>query len=107
MSMANLEVKDVPEALHERLRSYARKNRCAVSAAVLAAVERELALWEWREHMARPPETNIGVDAATLIAEERLSRDKEIESRARLALYGAGEDAGDEETLESEEDDDR
>ena len=105
--MANLEVEDVPDALHERLRSYARKNRCTISAAVLAAVERELALWEWRESMARRPETDIRLDAATLIAEERLGREGEIESRVRLALYGAGEDAGDEEALQREEDDDR
>lgn len=63
--------------------------------------------WEWREHMAGRPQTDLGVDAAALIAEERSSRDREIESRVRLALYGAGEDAGDEEALEGEEDDDR
>jgi plasmid stability protein len=79
--MANLQVKNVPDTLHERLRSYARENRCSISAAVLAAVERELAMWEWREHLARRPETDIGVDAATLIAEERLRRDREIGSR--------------------------
>ena len=78
--MANLQVKNVPDTLHERLRSYARENRCTISAAVLAAVERELAMWEWRDHMARRPETDIGTDAATLIAEERLRRDREIGS---------------------------
>lgn len=79
--MANLQVKNVPDTLHERLRFYARENRCTISAAVLAAVERELAIWEWREHMARRPATDIGVDAATLIAEERLRHDKELMSR--------------------------
>lgn len=79
--MANLQVKNVPDALHERLRSYARENRCTISAAVLVAVERELATWEWREHMAQRPVTDIGVDAATLIAEDRLRRDREIGSR--------------------------
>ncbi|MDE0376482.1 MAG: toxin-antitoxin system HicB family antitoxin [bacterium] len=78
--MANLQVKNIPDTLHERLRSYARENRCSISAAVLAAVERELAMWEWRGHMARRPETDLGVDTATLIAEERLSRDREIGS---------------------------
>ena len=79
--MENLQVKNIPETLHERLRSYARENRCTISAAVLAAVERELAMWEWREHMAQRPATDIGVDAATLIAEERLRRDRELISR--------------------------
>lgn len=78
--MANLQVKNVPDALHERLRSYARDNRCTISAAVLTAVERELAMWEWRERMARRPETDLGVDAAALIAEERSSRAIEIGS---------------------------
>ena len=63
--------------------------------------------WEWRDYMAGRPQTDLGVDAATLIAEERSSREREIESRVRLALYGAGEDAGDEEALQREEDDDR
>ena len=78
--MANLQVKNVPDTLHERLRRYARANRCTIGAAVLTAVERELAMWEWREHMGRRPETDLGVDAATLIAEERSRRAKEIGS---------------------------
>ena len=78
--MANLQVKNIPDALHERLRRYARENRCTISAAVLAAVERELEMWEWREHMARRPETDLGVDAAALIADERVRRAKQIGS---------------------------
>ena len=87
--MASLQVKNVPDTLHERLRSYARENRCTISAAVLTAVERELAMWEWREHMARRPETNLDVDAAELIAEERARRLKQIES-----WYPNAHDAG-------------
>ena len=79
--MANLQVKNIPDSLHERLRSYARENRCTISAAVLAALERELAMWESREHMAQRPATDSGVDAATLIAEERWRRDRELMSR--------------------------
>ena len=60
-----------PTPFTKRLRCYARENRCTISAAVLTAVERELAMWEWREHIAQRPETDLGVDAATLIAEER------------------------------------
>ena len=92
--MANLQVKNVPDTLHERLRSYARENRCTISAAVLAAVERELAMWEWRAHLARRPETDIGVDAATLIAEERLRRDREIGSRHSNDHLPGGERPG-------------
>ena len=56
-------------------------------------------------HTAKRPAMDIGVDVVTLLAEERLSRDRELESRLRLTLYGAGEDAGVEEALEGEEHD--
>lgn len=73
--MANLQVKNVPEAVHERLRRQARENNCTMSAFVLAAIERELARSEWREHLRRQPTTDLGVEAATLIREERAMRD--------------------------------
>jgi plasmid stability protein len=54
--MANLQVKNVPDTLHQRLRRYARVNRCTISEVVLTAVERELARREWQERLAeRPP----------------------------------------------------
>ena len=73
--MANLQVKNVPEALHERLRRQARESHRSMSAFVLAAVERELLRCEWREHLRRRPTTDLGVEAATLIREERAMRD--------------------------------
>ena len=76
--MANLQVRNVPDDLHERLRHHARENNCTMSAVVLVAIERELARWEWRERMAQLPKTDLGVDAATLLAEERSLRDLEI-----------------------------
>ena len=75
--MANLQVKNVPDALHERLRRHARDNNCTISAAVLTAVERELARWEWRKRLAQRPKTDLGVDVVTLIREERRLRDME------------------------------
>lgn len=77
--MANLQVRNVPEALHERLRQHARKRNCSMSAAVLDAIERELTRWEWRERLDERPETNLGIDAATLLAEARRQRDTELE----------------------------
>lgn len=76
--MANLQVRNVPEALHERLRQHARKRNCSMSAAVLDAIERELASWEWRERLVSHPTTDLGIDAAALIAEEREQRDAEL-----------------------------
>ena len=75
--MANLQVRNMPDDLHERLRRHARENNCTMSAAVLTAVERELAMSEWRKHLAQRPRTDLGVDAATLLAEERSLRDAE------------------------------
>ena len=76
--MANLQVKNIPEDLHERLRRHARENHCTLSASVLAALERELARWEWRKHLAQRPKTSLGVPAAALLMEERSQRDLEI-----------------------------
>lgn len=64
--MANLQVKNIPETLHERLRRYAAKNSCTISSLVLTAVDRELERLEWREHMAQVPKTDLGVEAAGL-----------------------------------------
>ena len=77
--MANLQVKNIPEDLHDRLHSYARESNSTISATVLAAVERELARWEWRKHLALRPETDLGIEAAALLWEERSLRDQETE----------------------------
>ena len=69
--MANLQVRNVPDDLHQRLRRHARESKRTMRAAVLAAIERELARWEWRERLAQRPETDLGVEAATLLAAER------------------------------------
>ena len=76
--MANLQVKNVPDELHERLRRHARRRNCSMSAAVLDAIEHELASWEWRERLDSHPTTDLGIDAATLIAEERDRREAEL-----------------------------
>ena len=77
--MANLQVKNMPDDLHERLRLHARENNCTMSAAVLAAVERELERWEWRRRLALRPNTDLGVEAAALLAEERRLRSVDTE----------------------------
>ncbi len=75
--MANLQVRNVPDALHERLRRHARENHCTMSAAVLAAIERELARGEWRKRLVLRPKTDLGIEAAALLMEERSRRDRE------------------------------
>ena len=75
--MANLQVKNIPEELHERLRRHAREHNCTISAAVLTAVERELARWEWRKRLAQRPATDLGIPAAALLHAERAHRERE------------------------------
>ena len=77
--MANLQVRNMPDVLHERLRQHALERNCTMSAAVLDAIERELARWEWGKHLATRPTTDLGIEVASLIAEVRASRDAELE----------------------------
>ncbi len=76
--MANLQIKNMPDSLHERLRRHARENNCTMSSVALAAIERELTRCEWRKHLAERPATDLGVEAATLIMEERARREEEL-----------------------------
>ena len=69
--MANLQVRNIPDGLHERLRRHARLNNTTMTALVLSALERELESREWQERLAQRPMTYMGVEAATLLAEER------------------------------------
>ena len=80
MAYRHLQVENVPDSLLDRLRRCAHETDRTVGAVVLAAVERELEAWEWRKRLARRPETDLGVDAATLIAEARAARDRQLGS---------------------------
>ena len=77
--MANLQIKNMPDTLHDRLRRCARENNCTMREAVLTAIEKELARWEWQKRLAQRPETDLSVDVAALLKEERSRRDSEIE----------------------------
>ena len=50
-----------------------------MSAAVLAAIERELSRWEWQQRLAQRPAVDSGVDAVDLLNDVRRSRDAEFE----------------------------
>ncbi|MBI2357997.1 MAG: toxin-antitoxin system HicB family antitoxin [Deltaproteobacteria bacterium] len=76
--MANLQVKNIPASMHQRLRRYARRRKCTIGEVVLSAVERELARTEWHERLAKRPITNLGISAASLLEEERRLRDAEL-----------------------------
>jgi hypothetical protein len=69
--MANLQVKNLPELLHTRLRRYARQQHRTLSDVALAALEREMNRLDWYERLARRPPTDLAVSAASLLDEER------------------------------------
>jgi plasmid stability protein len=76
--MANLQVKNIPDTLHQRLRRYAQEHKCTLSDVVLIALERELARREWRERPVQHPTTELGVSAASLLEQERQQREQEL-----------------------------
>ena len=76
--MANLQVKNIPDSLHDRLRSYARESDRTIGSVVLAAIERELEYWEFQKHLVEHPNTYLSVSVADIIREERDLRDAEL-----------------------------
>ena len=82
-SIANLQVKNVPLELHQRLREYARESNCTMSAIVLAALERELERVEWRKRHAQLPKHELEVPAWVLVEEARAEREAESEGLAK------------------------
>jgi len=75
--MPNLQVRNIPDSLHERLHRHARRSNCTITSIVLDAVEKELDRREWKDHLAQRPRTELGVEAAALLAGERSLRDGE------------------------------
>lgn len=69
--MANLQVKNVPDDVYDRLRRLADERDTTISATVLGAVDRELRSAEWRKRLASRTTVELQTDGATLIREER------------------------------------
>ena len=84
--MRNLQVRNVPDSLHEWLRRCASEHRRTISDVVLAALEREVARQEWNARLATRPRTDPGVSAASLLEEERRLRDAEPEWRVTSSM---------------------
>lgn len=75
--MANLQVKNLPEALHRRLR-HAQKHHRTVSDIAQETIEREMARCEWNDKLSLRPATDLGVSTASLLEQERQQREKEL-----------------------------
>ena len=76
--MANLQVKNLPDALHRRLRHYAQKHHQTISDITLEAIEREMARREWHERHSQRPATDLGDSAASLLEQERRQRERDL-----------------------------
>jgi len=90
--MANLQVKNVPEDMHEELRRRAKLRNTSVRQYVLDLIARDqqvTAMQEWLARVAElAPVRPGGTPAAEMIRRDREERDAEIERR--LGGYGSG-----------------
>lgn len=73
--MANLQVKDVPAALHRKLREQARKQGRTLRDVVLEAVRREVEREDFRARLSSRRPVDLGRAAAQTLDEVR--RDQE------------------------------
>jgi len=76
--MASIQVKNIPEKLHNRLRRYAREQECTLGEIVLEAIEREVARREWHKRFSGRPSTRLSTAAAELLEQERRQRDSDL-----------------------------
>jgi plasmid stability protein len=72
--MANLQVKSVPDEIHQRLRDCAARRKQTIRDVVLEAVERELSHEEFLARLRSRPRVELGRPAAELLAEARAEK---------------------------------
>lgn len=73
--MANLQVKNVPEDLNERLHRYAEQQGRSIRDVVLEAVRRELDRQTFADRLRRRTPVKLKTSAGALLAAERRDRD--------------------------------
>jgi plasmid stability protein len=76
--MANLQVKNVPEPLHRKIRAYAKRRGRTVRDVVLEAVSREIEREDFRTRLAKRQPVDLGRPAARTLEEVRAERDREL-----------------------------
>ena len=76
--MANLQVKNVPESLHRKIRAYAKRRGRTVRDVVLDAVTREIERLEFRTRLAKREAVDLGRPAARTLEEVRAERQREV-----------------------------
>jgi plasmid stability protein len=75
--MANLQVKNVPVAVHRRIRAAARRRGRTVRDLILDAVLREIEREEFRVRLAKRAPVKLGRPAARALEEIRRTREAE------------------------------
>jgi plasmid stability protein len=76
--MANLQVKNVPDALHRRILGYAKRRGRTVRDVVLDVVTREIEREEFRARLAKRRPVELGRPAAQTLDEVRGAREAEL-----------------------------
>jgi len=76
--MASIQVKNIPEDLHNKLRRYAREQEITIGEIVLEAIEREVVRREWHKRFSGRPSTRLRTSAARLLEQERRQRDSDL-----------------------------
>lgn len=69
--MANLQVKNVPDDIHDKLRMIARREGTTVREVVLQAVIRRIRMEEFEARLATRDAVDLGTPAVALVAEAR------------------------------------
>jgi plasmid stability protein len=77
--MANLQVKNVPDALHRKIRAQAQRRGRTVRDFVLDAVIKEIEREEFRARLARRRSVDLGRPAARSVEEARAERHEELD----------------------------
>ncbi len=77
--MGNLQVKNIPESLHQQLRLCAKRRKTTLSNVVLEAVKRELARSTFQERLSKRSPVDLGMSAASLLEEEQDQRNQEYQ----------------------------
>jgi hypothetical protein len=74
----NIQLKNVPAALHRKLRRQARRQGRTLRDLVLDAVRREVAREEFQDRLRRRDPVDLGRPAARALDEVRRERDDEL-----------------------------
>lgn len=76
--MASIQVKNIPEGLHNKLRRQAREQEITIGEIVLEAIEREVARREWQKRFTSRSTTRLRSSAAELLEQERRLHDSDL-----------------------------